>query len=352
MRTIVVKRDIKDYFEDAVIPLIAREHPDVVAEMSIRVEGSVGLGLNDEFSDMEAMLFLPGDLWKEQGGQLQLTLIHRLEPFSARSHPYCECPGSPFSWMGFGHPEINVHPRSELLCGQAEEVFAGEKEVPWDEVSMEELHQLQNYPILRDSGGFLTRLRAMTSADLYPPRLWTKRLIHALADLKGGELAGLETAVRRGRMLEAHVALGTVVPALLRVAFLINRQYYPWRTYLLHFLKDISAGQTELLAEFETACTDDDWHRKSAAVTRIVRILTEQILDSGMMSADMLEYLFDAKSGEAWQNPNWREEPDRRRRWAKEAGYDWLDGWIWGWWGWTGKNAEPHAAADAYKPPR
>ena len=334
-----MRQDIKAYFRDAVIPLITREHPEVVPAMSIRVEGSIGLGLNDELSDMEATLFLPTDLWKARGGQLQLTLIHSLEPFSAHSHPHCECPGDPFSWVLFGHPEINVHPRNELLCGLAESAMAGERDVPWDEVSIEELHQLQHCTILRDAGGFLARIREATSADLCPKQLWTKHLIYELAELKG-EPWDLEKSVRCGRLLEAQMILGTMLPALLRVAFLVNRQYYPWRKYLYPSFQELPIGPAELLDEFETVRSDEDWNSRSAAVNRIVRILTEQILDSGLLSSDMLEYLFDAKSSKAWEHPNWREASDLCRTMAKEAGYDWLDGWIWGRWGWNEKKPD------------
>jgi hypothetical protein len=77
----------KDFGYANFIPLIARKHPEMVSNMSIRLEGSVGLRLNDKLSDMEAMVLLPEDLWKARGGQLQLTLIHCLVPFSAL--PFC-----------------------------------------------------------------------------------------------------------------------------------------------------------------------------------------------------------------------------------------------------------------------
>lgn len=85
MKETGLQKEIRAYFEDSVIPLISLRFADVAAAMSIRVEGSVGLGRNDGLSDMETMVFLPQDLWKAQGGQLQLALIHSLEPFSAHS---------------------------------------------------------------------------------------------------------------------------------------------------------------------------------------------------------------------------------------------------------------------------
>lgn len=334
-----MRQDIKDYFEHAVFPFIAHEHPDVVPEMSVRVIGSVGLGLNDELSDMEAEILLPAALWRQQGGQLQLTLVHQLEPFSASSRAHCECPGDPFSWMHFGHPEIGVHPRSLELAGQAEEVFAGKKDVPWGKISVEKLFELQNHLILRDADGFLARLRAVTAVELYPKPLWVKRIIGELAGLKG-EPWDLEKAVRRGRWLEAEMILGSMLPTLLRLTFLINQRYYPWRKYLFAYLKDLPVIPSGLPDAFNVISSSGRWDDKVAAVNSILRVLTEMMLDSGMVSTDMLEYLLDAKGAEAWQNPNWREASDRRRRWAQEAGYDWLDGWIWGYWGWTGSDAE------------
>ena len=333
-----MRQDVHAYFEETVIPLIARKNPEVMSEISIRVEGSVGEGLNDEWSDLDATLFLPDKMWKEYGGQLQLTLLHSLEPFIA--HPYgCrEGLDDPYSWTTFAHSEISVHPWSELLCGQAESVLAGEKEVPWEKVNIEELCQLQRHPILRDAHGILTRLREATAPDRYPQHLWIKRLIDELVDLIG-EPWELEKTVCRGRWLEAQMILGSILPKLFRVAFLINRQYYPWRRRFFEFFKELPVGPRELLGEFEIIRSGEDWHRKSAAVKRIVRILTKQILESGMLTADMLVHLFDAQSEKAWENPDWRQAFDAHCRKAREAGYDGLDGWIWGRWGWDEEEA-------------
>lgn len=59
-----MEQDFGSYFEEKVIPLIEREHHELVSEMSIRVEGSVGLGVEDELSDLDVTLFLPEKLWK------------------------------------------------------------------------------------------------------------------------------------------------------------------------------------------------------------------------------------------------------------------------------------------------
>ena len=323
--------EIAAYFDDSVLPLIARKHPEVISELSIRVEGSVGLALDDELSDMEAMIFLPNDLWRRHGAELQLTLIHCLEPFSPRSRPHCECPGDPYSWPVFGHPEINVHPRSELLGGEAEQVFAGDRDVPWQEVTIEELHQMQHCRILRDARQFLSRLREATAESGYPEQLWSKRLIHELADLKG-EPWDFEKALSRGRTLEAQMILGSMLPAIIRIVYLVNRRFHPWRKYLMHFFEDLTFGPRELVDEIRIIQSESDRREWASAIDRTLRILTERILEDGILPDNTLEYLFDAKNGRAWENPDWRVEADRNRKQAEDAGFDPLDGWIWGWW--------------------
>ncbi len=328
-----MSQHIKTYFEEVVIPLVAERHPEVVPEMIIRVDGSVGLGLDDRWSDLDAFIFLPRDLWRKHGGQLQLTLVHALPAYSSLSVPHCEFPGDPFSWPVWGHPEINVHPWDELLRGRAEDVLDGKAEVPWEEVGVEDLFGLQEYLVLRDPRGVLAQLREITASSRYPPHLWAKGLLEELAALKG-EPWDLERAALRGRTLEAEMILGPMLARLFHVAFLIGREYYPWRKHLLPYFRKLPGATQDLLPEFEAVGLDGDWASKVAAIARILRILSERILETGALTAEMLEYLLDARGDKAWVNPDWRRASDAGRGKAKAAGYDWLDGWIWNWWGW------------------
>jgi hypothetical protein len=328
-----VSQDVKAYFEELVIPLVAERHPEVIPEMIIQVDGSAGLGFYDEWSDLDSFIFLPRDLWQEYGGQLQLTLVHSLPGYSSRSVPHCECPGDPFSWPVWGHPEINVHPWSELLHGQAKDVLDGKAGVPWEEVAIEELFGLQEYLVLRDPRGVLTRLKVATAARRYPEYLWRKRLIEELAALKG-EPWDLEKAAVRRRTLEAEMILGPMLSGLFHIGFLVSRQYYPWRKYLLPYFRGLPGAIRDAVPAFEVVGSDADWPSKSAAIARIMRIFTEQLLETRILTADMLEYLLDAKGGKAWANPDWRSASDAGRIKAEAAGYDRLDGWIWNWWGW------------------
>jgi hypothetical protein len=60
------------------MPMIREKYSDIMPEMSFQIEGSVGMGVDDELSDVEAAIWLPDDIWKKRGGYLQIDLDNLL----------------------------------------------------------------------------------------------------------------------------------------------------------------------------------------------------------------------------------------------------------------------------------
>jgi len=305
-------RGIVTYFERETFPFIDAEFPDVSSHAAILIEGSVGLGLQDEWSDLDAVIYLADDLWKERGGQLQLALYHDVPPFCPQPVLYCETPGDAYAWPAFGHPEICVHPVSWLLDHHAEPFLSGAEELSWEGVGIEYLYALQHDLVVRDPHGILATLKATTVPERYPEWLWQKRLINSLANLKGVPLE-----------LE-----------LMQLGFLIERRYYPYRKHISHAFRKLAFAD-ELVPFVEQASTGDDWVARVEAVQGLVRRLTTTMLECGTTSADVLEDLFGARNGEAWISPDWRSKGEELGQLARKAGRDARDGWIWGLWGWA-----------------
>ena len=326
-------RDVHAYFDEVVEPHIASRLPQVAAEMIVQVHGSYGLGLGDKRSDLDAIIYLDDPLWREQGGQVQLLMQHDLPPFAAPSPAYCETPGDPFSWPIFGHSEINVHPVSWLLDHQAQDFLGDAGEPSWEKVSQPSLYELQHNLILRDPRGLMARLQRLASPERLPDWLWRKLLIERLCDLKG-EPWELAKALARGRAAEARIVLGSLVQSLLELGFLISRRYYPYRKYLWPAFAALPLARA-CLADFELLVSATESAAQAEAMQRITRRYTERILADGLLSAAVLEDLFAARNGRAWNNPRWDEGKIRLQEAAVAAGYESRDGWIWGLWGWT-----------------
>ena len=98
-----MQEEVTTYFEQTVVPILEDRHPDVAHAMAIQIRGSYGLGIADEYSDLDAILWLDDSIWKKSGGEVQLTLE-------------CEIPGfGPTDILSeHGHAEVNVWPLSWL----------------------------------------------------------------------------------------------------------------------------------------------------------------------------------------------------------------------------------------------
>lgn len=68
-----MEKNIQEYFGQTIMPLLRSRHSDILSEASIMILGSVGLHIEDEFSDMEAVLYLPDRILKQNGGAANRT---------------------------------------------------------------------------------------------------------------------------------------------------------------------------------------------------------------------------------------------------------------------------------------
>jgi hypothetical protein len=313
-------RDIETYIEETIFPLIADKHPDLAPEVSIQILGSYGLGIADEFSDLEVALWLQDPLWQARGGQLQLTLLHDAPRF-ADTPDHLELCVWPLSWLG---------PRKDFLETRAEP--------PWEQVSIEEFYELQEALVVRDPGGIFARLRSATAPQRLPDWLWKKLLITELARLVVEDLCEFRQAVKRHHTLEGHVLLGCVLQDLLRIGFILNKRYYPWRTYLRWAFEKLPLVAPAALAHLDTATSSPDWEDRLAAVDAVRDLYCEHIQRHdllpgiNMSTPRLIEELTWAQRLEAWSNPNWRERIGRYRARAIAAGREPGDFWVWSLW--------------------
>ncbi len=336
-------KNVAAYFADTVIPAIRSEHLELVADMSIIVLGSAGLGVADESSDLEAAVYLDDTLWHEKGGQLQLTLNRRLRetcPYKMEGSTLC------------------VWPTSWLLEGRMDKLLNGGEVKPWEEVAIEDLFTIQSNLIVWDPKDFLRRLRAATGPRQMPGAVWKQRLLLCLKKLLWEDFGELRSCVKRKRIAEAHILFGLVMESLLHAAFLISRRYYPWRTHLRWAFGQLPSPAADAASHIDVAVASTDWSEKMAAVERVVTVYKKYISENGILpeidilSSDMCEELVWAERLKAWENPNWRDWIVQCKEKAAIAGYHEDDSWVWSLWGWAKGQAERQDEPDDGDPPQ
>ena len=315
-----MQKDVTTYFEQTVIPVIAAHHPNVLHGMSIQIRGSYGLGIADEYSDLDAVLWLDDPIWKQQGGNVQLTLEHDVPRF-----------GPSDILSEHGHPEVSVWPLSWL--GARMKFLNDNSEMPWEEMSFEDLFEIQRNLVLRDSQGIFQRLRGVTKPEKFPPTLWRKRLIQNMKKLDD-DIIEYRQVIRRDRKMEKPIITGRLVQNILHMGFLIIRQYWPWSTHLHWAFSKLPAPAPELLPHLETLSGSANHDEKLSAVQKAREIYVSTILDLGELSAEILDDLVWAERLEAWSKENWHDWVEDCQKKAKAAGHEAKDFWIWSLWGW------------------
>ena len=315
-----MQKDVTVYFEKTVFPLIAESYPEVSPEISIQIRGSYGLDIADEYSDLDAILWLDDPLWKAQGGQVQLMLEHDVPKF-----------GPADILEEHGHAEVCVWPLSWL--GHRRGFLDDESEPPWEEVSFEEFYELQNNLVLRDPRGVFWKLKEATAPDRFPDHLWKKLLIQKLKKIDD-DITEYHQVVRRGRMVEENIILARVLEKLIHLGFLINRQYYPWSTHLHWAFSQLPVPASVVLPHIENLSYSQNCEEKLLLIDKIKEIYAGYILKERMLSGEIMNDLLWAVRLEAWSKPNWRDWITDCQQRATASGYSLRDSWIWSLWGW------------------
>jgi len=301
-----MKEKSKIFFNNIIMPMISDKHPDVLHEMSFQIQGSVGLGIDDEFSDVEAAIWLPDEIWKKNG-MLQISLDKCLAENNLWKQ---DCSG------------IQVYPLSWILDGKGEKILAG-GDVPWGELAFDSLFglfTLHNQPIWHDPQDRLGKLRKMTAPEKMPEIFWKKALLEKIENFVSDGMQELNKCIDRKHYVDAFIPLGDAVKALLEIGFIISRSYYPYRKHLSWAFSRLPLEISGLKCKFNLLSEATDWQIRLYHLEEIYTFYKDYILSSRCLPeldfnrVDLREMpmhdneFYIAKN--ILDNPNWRAEQD------------------------------------------
>ena len=295
-----------NYFNNIIMPFIREKHSDILHEMSFQIEGSVGLGIDDEFSDVEAAIWLPDDIWK-QNGMLQINLD--------------KCLLETNLWQQ-GGSGIQVYPLSWILDGKGKKILESGN-VPWKKIPFDALYglfNLHNQPVWHDPQDRIGRLREMTAPEKMPDILWKKGLLTKIKAFVSDGMQEIHKCIDRKHFLDAHIPLGDAVKALLEIGFMVCRQYYPYRKHLSWAVGRLSSPISDLSSHFDLLSVAVDWQERFSIMETIYNFYRDYIISNNLLPeldfsrVDLIEMpLHDNEFNIAkWilDNPNWRAEQD------------------------------------------
>lgn len=322
----MMKEKSINYFDNIIMPLIRERHPDILHEMSFMILGSVGLGIDDELSDVEAAICIPDEIWK-QNGLLQIELD--------------KCLAETNLWKQDGSV-ISVYPLSWLLDGQGKKILAGDN-IDWEKIEFDSLFGLHNQPIYYDPQDRLGKLRKMTAPEKMPEILWKKALLSKIQAFVSDGTEEIHRCVDRKHFLDAYIPFGNAVKALLETGFMVCRQYYPFRKHLSWAFGRLPSPISDLRSHFDLLSVATDWRERLNIMETIFNEYKRYIISNNML----LELNFDRVdlrdmplyenefryAGNILDNPNFLAEIAAKKENAVRLGYDAHAHWAIDWFG-------------------
>jgi len=317
-----------NYFNNIIMPLIREKHSDILDEMSFIIGGSVGLGIDDELSDLDAAIWLPDDIWK-QNGLLQINLDKCL----AETNVWNPC--------GSG---IQVYPLSWILDDKGEKILAG-GDVPWGKIPFDALYGLfvlHNQPIWHDPQDRLGRLQRLTAPDKMPEIQWKKKLLSKIKTFVSDGVHEIRRCVDRKHFLDAYIPLGDAVKALLEIGFIVCRQYYPYRKHLSWAFGKLPSPISDLRSHFDLLSVATDWQERLNIMETIYNFYRDYIISNELLPeldfnrVDLIEMPLHENEfnnvRSLLDNPNYLTEVAASKEKAVRLGYDAKAFWVIDWW--------------------
>lgn len=321
-------RNAVEYFEKTIIPLIQANFSELIPEMDIMLLGSVGLGIDDEISDIEAAIYLEDSTWKAHGMGLQLLLndcLARTNQWKSKGSIICV---HPVSWLLDGYSQKFLSHNNDNLCN-----------LPWEKVSFESLFTIQNNKIILSNKGILKDLREKTAIDKFPSSIWKKLLIINLKELINEGFFELMKDLHRRLAAESGIIYGVIIERIYHIAFLISHEYYPWRTHLDWAFRKLAVSKTELGHCIDKLLASDNWNERLELIESIIEFYKSYITDNELLQEidlycdDLENELIWAERLSAWNNPDWRNYIKEKEKIAEENGYKPDQFWVFSLWG-------------------
>ena len=322
-----MKEKSVNYFNNIIMPMIREKYSDIMDEMTFNIHGSVGLGIDDEFSDVEAIIHLPDNLWKKRGGYLQIDLDKLLLETNLWLQP-CSI--------------LCVHPLSWMIKGDVEKILSGEADIPWSEIEFDTLFNIHNDPVWHDPKDRYGKFRRLTAPDTMPEILWKKALLDKINDFVSGGIQEIHKCVNRRHYLDAYIPFGDAVKALLEIGFMVCRRYYPYQKHLSWAFNRLPSPVSDLKSQFDLLSVSTDWQERLDIMGIIYNFYRDYIISNNLLPeldfnrVDLVEMpLHDNELNIAkWilDNPNWRAEQDALMERALKASFTpEAARWV-GWW--------------------
>jgi hypothetical protein len=271
----------REFFLEVVRPILEREFPEETARGAFGLFGlgSEAFGLDDELSrdhhwGVRIDALVPDEIPPERRAEIQRTVGANL-PASFRGHSLRE---GHLAGAGLSLDGLQASLRRSIGLDHMPSTHA-----EWLQIPEEDILHVINGEVWHDPSRQFTAIRQAFGGH-YPEPVRLRRIAHWCRYFSGMGTYALKRALLRGNEFYATTAFGKAVRWGVQLAFLIDRQYFPYDKWLMAYLERLPRlGAPVRTLVHEAVRLPTPWERKLTLLDELADLLDRTMVEDGIL---------------------------------------------------------------------
>jgi hypothetical protein len=271
----------RNFFLQVIKPILEREFPEETAQTAFGVfgYGSEALYLDDEISrdhhwGLRIDALMPDGVFQSRHQAIMRVVSANLPPsFQGYSLREGLIPGK-----GLALDSLGAFLQRTIGLERAPDTY-----LEWLSVPEEDIVHVINGEVWHDPFGCFSDIR-QTLMGYYPEPVRRRRIAHWCRFFSGMGTYALKRAILRGNELYATTAFAKAIRWGVQLAFLLDRQYFPYDKWLMAYFERLPRMADRLrLLVYEAVRLSTPWQRKLDLLDEMADVLDATLVADGLI---------------------------------------------------------------------
>lgn len=271
----------RDFFNEVVKPILEREFPAETAQTAFGVfgYGSEVLRLDDDYSSdhhwgLRINALAPEEICQERCDEI-IQVVGANLPTTYRGHPLREG----LTGIGLSLGSLEAFLRRTIGLDHAPETYA-----EWLNLPEEEIQHIVGGEVWHDPSGHFSAIRQKFNA-YYPEPVRLRRIAHWCRYFSGMGVYAVKRALLRNNELYATIAFARSIRLGVQLAFLLDKQYFPYDKWLLAYFERLPRLAEPLRPIVSEAVhLSTPWERKLELLHQLSDVLDATMVADGLIA--------------------------------------------------------------------
>lgn len=271
----------RSFFNEVVKPILEEKFPEETAQAACGIfgYGSEALRLDDTYSSdhhwgLRIDALVPDEICQERCQEIVQVVSANL-PSSYRGHSLRE---GHITGSGLAPDSLTDYLKRTIGIDHAPETYQ-----EWLNLPEEDVMHIINGEVWHDPSGNFTGIRRVFNG-YYPEPVRLRRIAHWCRYFSGMGTYALKRAILRDNEFFAATAFGKAIRWGVQLAFMLDRQYYPYDKWLMAYFERLPRLAEPLLPVVNEAVKlSTSWERKLELLDQMADVLDRTMVEDGII---------------------------------------------------------------------